>query len=65
MSDAAGAAKLYTELGDFLKRHCTGSTAWVYVGDRSLLGAFHLKPARKIPMPAGDLDGRLVRFDLF
>lgn len=65
MGDAAGAAKLYTELGDFLKRHCTGSTAWVYLGDRSLLGAFHLKPARKIPMPAGSLDGRLVRFDLF
>lgn len=65
MGDTASVTKLYTKLGDFLKKHCKGSTAWVYLGNPSLVSAFHLKPACKIPMPAGDLDGRLVCFNLF
>jgi len=56
---------LYTALGDFLKLHCPGTTAWVYCGDRARITDLHLKPTRKIPLPSGDLDGRLVRLDLY
>lgn len=57
--------KLYGELGDFLKLHCPGSTAWIYCGDRERITHLHLKPTRKIPLPSGDLDGRLVRLDMY
>ncbi len=60
-----GIATLYTALGDFLKQSCTGSTAWVYLGDRTMARHLHLKPARKIPLPSGDLDGRLLRLNLY
>ncbi|PKN46489.1 MAG: RNA methyltransferase [Deltaproteobacteria bacterium HGW-Deltaproteobacteria-17] len=57
--------QLYTDFGDFLKLHCPGTTAWVYLGDRSRIGDLHLKPTRKIPLPSGDLDGRLLRLDMY
>lgn len=52
-------------LGDFLKRRCTGSTAYVYFGDRDLVKSVGLRPAWRKPLANGGLDGRLLRFDLF
>jgi putative N6-adenine-specific DNA methylase len=51
--------------GDFLKQRCTGSTAYIYVGDRSLLKHVGLRTAWKRPLPTGGLDGRLARYDLY
>lgn len=51
--------------GDFLKRRCTGSTAYVYFGDRALIKSLGLHPGWKKPLANGGLDGRLVRVDLF
>jgi len=59
------AAGLYRDLGDFLKQRCTGSTAYVYFGDPSLIQAVQLHPTWKKPIKNGGLDGRLVRFDLY
>jgi len=38
---------LYKSLGDFLKRKCKGSTAFIYFGDRVFIKRFGLKPAWK------------------
>lgn len=59
------AGALMKEFGDFLKQKCSGSTAWLYFGDRELIKSVGLKPARKIPLRAGGLDGRLARYDLW
>lgn len=51
--------------GDFLKHRCTGSTAFVYFGERELIKSIGLRPAFKKPLANGGLDGRLVKLDLF
>lgn len=55
----------YRELGDFLKRRCRGSTAFIYFGEREWLKHIGLKPAWKRPLPSGGLDGRLAKFELY
>jgi putative N6-adenine-specific DNA methylase len=52
-------------LGDFLKRRCAGSSAFVYFGKRELVKSLGLRPSWKKPLASGGLDGRLVRVDLF
>lgn len=51
--------------GDFLKQRCTGSTAFIYFGERELIKSIGLRPAFKKPLANGGLDGRLVKLDLF
>ena len=58
-------AGFYKEMGDFLKRRCKGSTAYVYFGNRSLIPYIGLKPTWKRPLPSGGLDGRLVKFEIY
>lgn len=57
--------KLYGELGDFIKQRCTGSTAWIYMGDPSLRKSIGLKTSRRIPLVNGKFDGVLVRIDSY
>jgi putative N6-adenine-specific DNA methylase len=60
-----GAAGLYRAFGDFLKRSCAGSTAYVYFGNRDLIGQIGLRPGARKPMTNGGLDGRCCRFDMY
>jgi putative N6-adenine-specific DNA methylase len=53
------------ELGDFLKQRCTGSTAYVYFGNRELIKKVGLRSAWKKPLKNGQLDGRLVKYELY
>jgi putative N6-adenine-specific DNA methylase len=55
----------YKRFGDFLKQRCTGSTAFVYFGDRRHLKHIGLRTTWKRPLSSGGLDGRLARFDLY
>jgi len=55
----------FKQFGDHLKRHCQGSTAYVYFGERSLLKHIGLKPEWKKPLKNGGLDGRLAKFGLY
>ncbi len=56
---------LYRDLGDFLKRRCKGSSAFIYFGDPGLIPLVRLRPAWKKALKNGGLDGRLARFDLY
>ncbi len=58
-------AALMKEFGDFLKQKCRGSSAWLFFGDRELIKSVGLKAARKIPLRAGGLDGRLVKYEMW
>jgi len=63
--DVRELSKLYQELGDFLKTKCKGSTAYIYCGKRELIGSIGLKPNAKIPLMNGNLDGRLVKIEVY
>lgn len=65
ISDTASLAGLYKSLGDFLKQHCKGSTAWIYCGNRELIGKLGLKASAKIPLMNGNIDGRLVKIEVY
>ncbi|MFC1467718.1 class I SAM-dependent RNA methyltransferase [Verrucomicrobiota bacterium] len=58
-------AALMKEFGDFLKQRCTGSTAYVYFGDKGMIKKLGLKPEYKMPLRNGGLDGRLCKYDLY
>jgi putative N6-adenine-specific DNA methylase len=58
-------APWFKSFGDHLKRHCSGSTAYVYFGDRAWLKCIGLKPDWKKPLKNGGLDGRLAKFSLY
>ncbi len=55
----------YQRFGDFLKNKCTGSTAYVYCGNRELIKHIGLRTSFKMPMKNGDLDGRLIKLELY
>ncbi|MBF0201175.1 MAG: class I SAM-dependent RNA methyltransferase [Desulfamplus sp.] len=57
--------RLHADFGDFLKQRCRGSQAYIYFGDPDHIKSMGLKPSWKIPMKAGGLDGRLVKYELY
>ncbi len=57
--------ELYTELGDFLKNNCKGTTAYIYTGDPSLRKSIGLRTSRRIPLTNGKLEGVLVQIDSY
>ncbi len=56
---------LYRELGDWLKQHCTGTTAWILCGDLGLAKCIGLRTKRRIPLFNGPIECRLVEIDLY
>ncbi|MCG8604863.1 THUMP domain-containing protein [bacterium] len=55
----------YKRLGDFLKQRCTGSTAYIYFGERKYIKNVGLRSSWKKPLSNGGLDGRLVKYELY
>ena len=55
----------YRQLGDFLKQRCTGSTAFIYFGERRYLKNIGLRSTWKKALYNGGLDGRLAKFELY
>ncbi len=58
-------AGFYKQFGDFLKKRCQNSTAYIYFGDRQWLKSIGLHPKFKKPLSNGGLDGRLAKFELY
>jgi putative N6-adenine-specific DNA methylase len=65
LGDKEGTAALLKDFGDFLKQKCTGSTAFIYYGDRTLVKKLGLKPEWKHELRAGGLDGTLCKYELY
>lgn len=57
--------KLYGEIGDFLKRNCTGTSAFIYTAAPELRKFIGLKTTRRIPLENGKLEGVLLRIDSY
>jgi putative N6-adenine-specific DNA methylase len=58
-------ADFYRRFGDFLKRRCRGSTAYIFFGDPAHLKHIGLRASKRIPLSTGGLEGRLARFELY
>jgi putative N6-adenine-specific DNA methylase len=56
---------LYKDLGDFLKKKCKGSQAYIYFGNRELIPRIGLRPSWKKALKSGGLDGRLAKFEMY
>ncbi|HMV23872.1 MAG TPA: hypothetical protein PKZ72_01790 [Saprospiraceae bacterium] len=56
---------VYTEIGDFFKKHCTGYTGYVFSGNLDLLKNIGLKPKRKIPFMSAKIECKLMEYELF
>jgi putative N6-adenine-specific DNA methylase len=65
LKQPGGIEEFYRELGDYLKQHCRGSSAFIYFGDRTMLKHIGLKPSWKRPLKNGGLDGRLAKFEMY
>ena len=65
MGDFDEVKKLYTELGDFIKQKCKGTSAFIYTGDPVLRKSIGLKTTRRIPLVNGKLEGVLVQIDSY
>lgn len=65
LDDTESLKILYREFGDFLKKKCQGSIAYVYCGNRDLISHLRLRPSAKIPLVNGNLDGRLLKLEMF
>ncbi|MBW1889395.1 MAG: class I SAM-dependent RNA methyltransferase [Deltaproteobacteria bacterium] len=55
----------YKSLGDFLKKRCQGSQAFIYFGNREMLKCVGLRPSWKKPLRNAGLDGRLVKYEIY
>jgi len=58
-------APLYREIGDTLKQHWTGWTAWIFTGNLPLAKRIGLKPSRRIVLYNGPIECRLLKFELY
>lgn len=65
LGDKEEVAALMKDFGDFLKQRCTGSTAYIYFGDKAMIKKLGLKPEYKMQLRNGGLDGRLCKYDLY
>jgi putative N6-adenine-specific DNA methylase len=65
MAKAEELSAFYKRYGDFLKKRCVGSSAYIYFGERKYIKEIGLKPSWKKPLSNGGLDGRLVKFELY
>ncbi len=64
LDDARALAAFYPKLGDALKQRFAGWTAWLLSGDPQLAALIGLRPARRMPLMNGDIECRLLRFDI-
>ena len=56
---------VYRQIGDFLKRRCTGSTAYILVGNLELAKHIGLKATRRIVIYNGPIECRLLKYELY
>lgn len=58
-------APFYKKIGDTLKNNYPDTTVWFIASDFEGLKHVGLKTTRKIPLKNGDLDCKLVRYDMY
>jgi len=57
--------KEYKRIGDFLKQKCSGYTAYILMGNKELSVKIGLKASRRIVFYNGNIECRLLKYDLY
>ena len=65
LGQAEEMSALYKSIGDFFKQKCKGSTAYVYFGNREWIKHLGLRSSWKKSLVNGQLDGRLVKYEMY
>lgn len=65
VGEAEQALALAKEFGDFLKKRCRGSTAYVLCNSAEMVRAVGLKPSRRFVLFNGPLECRLLKIEIF
>jgi len=63
-SDENKLKRSWEELGDFLRKHCQGVTAYILSGNRYVTQDLGLRCSRKHPLVIGGIDCRLLRYEI-
>lgn len=56
---------LYGEIGDFFKKHCSGYRGYLFTGNMALGKQVGLKAKRRIPFYNGEIECRLLEYELY
>lgn len=59
-----GEESAWDELGTMLKGHCVGAQAYLLSGNRQVTKHLRLKAGRKWPITIGDVDTRLLQYEI-
>lgn len=65
LGETSGLEDVYRRLGDFLKQKCAGYTAYVLSGNKELTRHIRLKASRKYVFYNGNIECRLLKYELF
>jgi len=65
MKGAVNLAGFYKRIGDTLKKHCKGSTAWIFTEHGPNTKAIGLRSSRSIPLFNGKIECRLLEFRMY
>jgi len=65
MGDREKLKDIYRAIGDFFKRECQGYGGYVFTGNLDLAKQVGLRSRRRIPFFNGDIECRLLPFDLY
>lgn len=65
MGELVELEKTYEEIGDFMKKKCTGYTGYVFTGNLDLAKKIGLKPKRRIEFYTSTIDCRLLEYELY
>ena len=57
--------QLYSEIGDALKQHYAGYTAWLISANPQAVKRVGLRTSRKIPLMNGPVEARLCKYELY
>ena len=57
--------KTYDRIGDFFKQKCAGYTGYIFTGNAALAKKVGLRTSRKIPFYNGDIECRLLKYELY
>ncbi|HNX91794.1 MAG TPA: class I SAM-dependent RNA methyltransferase [Candidatus Omnitrophota bacterium] len=65
MGDEEKLVPVYKNIGDFFKKRCQGYTGYVFTGNLELAKKVHLHASRRIPLYNGDIDCRLLKYEMY
>jgi 23S rRNA G2445 N2-methylase RlmL len=65
LGDEAELEITYAEIGDFLKKKCKGYMGYIFTGNLTLAKKIGLKAKRKIEFYNGQIDCRLLEYELY